>query len=178
MSGPAEQNWIQALHWSLLEADGITADIPSFCSFLVTTGIQKVTDFKPKNLAAYTSDRLGHDTSSGILLFSWITNVFSQHRNSTHNAAWWASSLPQRLPAQSIFSAHTTSSGAILATSAWCCAKASCRTPKGNSERLLLPRTPRPPQPQPWAQCLLHCLTTSHTQKKHTVPTAHGKTQT
>lgn len=56
-------------------------------------------------------------------------------RNSTQNKAKGTHTLPQRLPVQSIFSAHTLSSGSILATSAWCWAKASWPTAKGNRER-------------------------------------------
>lgn len=99
-----------------------------------------------------------------VLLVFYHFSVFTNIRslllgNSIQNEAWWTNTLPQRLPIQSIFSAHTLFNGSILATSAWCCANASWPTPKGSYERLWTWRLCLHIQKPDFKVCLLHQIT-------------------
>lgn len=119
-----------------------TQPIPSPGRYVTT----KVTGLKPKTPAC-SSDRKDfrhRKPPSGAL--SFLLHCFLTHSHSIRKKVKGNTTLPQRLPAQSTFSAHALFNGSILATSAWCFANASWTTPKRNREPRTMRGTPPPPK--------------------------------
>lgn len=119
-----------------------TAPVPSPGRYVTT----KVTGLKPKTPAC-SSDRKDfrhRKPPSGAL--SFLLHCFLTHSHSIRKKVKGNTTLPQRLPAQSTFSAHALFNGSILATSAWCFANASWTTPKRNREPRTMRGTPPPPK--------------------------------